>query len=161
MSCRAVVSMLLLSTGLVLAVSARAGLDEGLAAYAVGNFDTAAREFATQAELGDATAQYHLAVLYEDGQGVDKDLARAAHWYRQAADQGDVDAYFALGMLHAKGKGVARDMSQAYFWLDQAAAYGHHRAREEREKVARRIEDAKQLAEVQRRAREWRLARGH
>ena len=37
-----------------------------------------------QAELGDLSAQYDLAMKYADGDGVDRDMAQAAHWFAQA-----------------------------------------------------------------------------
>ena len=38
-----------------------------------------------QAEQGDADAQYMLALLYDNGVGVERDLAEAARWYIQAS----------------------------------------------------------------------------
>ncbi|MCX8005696.1 MAG: sel1 repeat family protein, partial [Burkholderiaceae bacterium] len=41
------------------------------------------------AEQGDEAASYILASLYENGDGVARDLARARYWYGQAAARGD------------------------------------------------------------------------
>ncbi len=41
-----------------------------------------------EAQEGDPDAQYNLAYLYENGQGVPKDEVRALELYQQAADQG-------------------------------------------------------------------------
>jgi hypothetical protein len=41
-----------------------------------------------RAEQGDKEAQYELAVMYENGDGVPEDDAEAVKWYRKANDQG-------------------------------------------------------------------------
>ncbi len=41
-----------------------------------------------QAEAGDSQAQYDLAGMYDDGDGVPQDEAEALTWYQKAADQG-------------------------------------------------------------------------
>jgi uncharacterized protein len=41
------------------------------------------------AELGMAAAQYNLAHMYANGEGVPENDAEAVKWYRKAADQGD------------------------------------------------------------------------
>ena len=66
----------------------------------------------------------NLALLYVKGEGVPKDDAQAAAWYRKAADQGDVAAQSNLGLLYAKGKGVAQDYAEAAKWYRKAADQG-------------------------------------
>jgi TPR repeat protein len=41
-------------------------------------------EFRAKAEQGDAKAQVHLGIWYDDGTGVVKDETKAAKWYRKA-----------------------------------------------------------------------------
>jgi TPR repeat protein len=43
---------------------------------------------ATAGNQGHADAQYHLAHLYDRGQGITEDNKEAARWYRKAAEQG-------------------------------------------------------------------------
>ncbi|MCJ7526928.1 MAG: sel1 repeat family protein, partial [Methyloceanibacter sp.] len=50
------------------------------------------------ASAGLAPAQYRLAVLYERGQGVAKDLGRARSWYQAAAEKGNVKAMHNLAV---------------------------------------------------------------
>ena len=53
---------------LVLAVGdARAGYDEGLAAYIRRDYATALREWRPLAEAGDAQAQMHFGYMYNNG----------------------------------------------------------------------------------------------
>jgi len=41
---------------------------------------------------GNAVAQYYLALMNEEGEGIEKDDAQAAKWYRKAAEQGNENA---------------------------------------------------------------------
>ena len=82
-----------------LAAPARAGYDEGLAAYNRGDYATALRELRTLAEQDFVRAQYNLGLMYYNGEGVPRDYAEAATWFRRAADQGHADAKAALQRL--------------------------------------------------------------
>jgi hypothetical protein len=64
-------------------------------------------------------AQFNLAHMYEQGQGVPRaySLQAAASWYRRAADQGYRAAQGNLGILLATAHGVRRDYVQAYKWF--------------------------------------------
>jgi TPR repeat protein len=76
------------------------------------------------AEMGHPTGQYNLGVCYERGEGVARDAAQAAIWYRRAATQGNMNAQFKLGFFHSQGLGVAKDDVQAIFWCLKAAEQG-------------------------------------
>ena len=52
-----------------------------------------------QAKQGNADAQFQLAWLYYDGDGVPQDDTEAAKWYRLAADQGHEAAQNSLDLL--------------------------------------------------------------
>ena len=59
-------------------------------------------KFLTQAaEKGQAVAQYRLGTLYERGQGIPADAAKAAHWYEMAANQGNRKAMHNLAVSYA------------------------------------------------------------
>ena len=107
---------------------ARAGSDEGVAAYSAGNFKLASEEFLKAAEQGDATAQFNLGVMYDKGEGVTRDYAEAVRWYRRAAAQGHARAQFNLGLKYAKGEGVTRNYAEAVRWYRRAAGQGNARA---------------------------------
>ena len=74
------------------------------------------------ASLADRVAE---ARAYEFGEGVPKDLRRAAALYCEAAREGDADAQYGLGWMYAMGRGVARDDAVAASLLGMAAAAGH------------------------------------
>ncbi len=156
---RILLSILLVSAGLFSAPT-RADFESGLEAYTVGSFEAAAREWAPLAEKGDVAAQYHLGLLYEEGQGVDKSYDLARFWYLRAATQGYVDAYFALGEMYANGRGTVADRSLAYHWYTMAASAGHSRARELMGRYAPKL-STEQMAESDRITRAWRRAHVH
>jgi TPR repeat protein len=54
------------------------------------------------ARHGQADAQYRLGRLYESGEGVKKDMKRAAHWYRRAARNGNKEAKLRLAGTKTK-----------------------------------------------------------
>lgn len=142
---------------LVMYGMARADFDSGLEAYTVGSFEQAAKEWAPLAEQGDVAAQYHLALLYEEGQGVNLDYDMARFWYLRAAQKGYVDAYFSLGEIYARGRGTQADRSLAYHWYTMAAASGHARAKEIMSRYAPKL-STEQMAEAGRITSAWRLA---
>lgn len=75
----------------------------------------------TQAEGGDASAQWNLGLLYERGNGIEQNYALAAEWYHKAAKQGFSDAQASLGNLYTLGRGVKRDYAKAAEWYRMAA----------------------------------------
>ena len=46
------------------------------------------QEVRALAERGDADAQRWLGAMYYQGEGVQQDYEKAAHWFRKAAEQG-------------------------------------------------------------------------
>jgi TPR repeat protein len=132
----------------------------GLDAYTSGSFEQAAREWAPLAEQGEVDAQYHLALLYEEGQGVEKNDDLARFWYLRAAQKGYVDAFFALGDIYAAGRGTEPDRSLAYHWYTMAAASGHARAKEVVGRFAPKL-STQQMAESGRITKAWTLAHVH
>lgn len=101
-----------------------AGFEEGKAAMARRDYETALREYQAAAKQGDAEAQAALGFLYQMGLGVQKDLAEAARWYRKAAEQGNVKAQYYLGFMYEHGLGVPEDDAVAVYWYLKAAKRG-------------------------------------
>ena len=63
------------------------------------------------ANQGDAKAQYSLGSIYDEGDGVPEDNARAIMWYTKAANQGDEDAQYNLTLI-----GDEQDETKAVGW---------------------------------------------
>ena len=102
--------------------------EHAVAAYNAGNYEKAFRLWKPLAEQGDADAQYNLGLMYDYGEGVPKDDAKAVYWYRKAAEQGHAKAQFNLGWMYANGEGVAEDGAKAFSWYRKAAEQGHAKA---------------------------------
>ena len=98
--------------------------DKGLTAYNNGDYATALKEWKPLAEEGDVDAQYHLGVLYDNGDGVPQDYKEAVRWYKLAAEQGVAEAQFNLGNMYYDGQGVSVDYKEAVRWFTLAAEQG-------------------------------------
>lgn len=110
------------------------------------------RENLLPAQQGDAKAQVFVGYLYETGQGVKRDYAKAAKWYEKAARQGNVTAQTQLGDMYRQGRGVPQNYVLAYMWLDLASQQGSAQASELKKRVASGMTPS-QLAEARRLAR--------
>ena len=78
-----------------------------------------------KARWGDPDAQVALAAAYAQGNGVEKNAAEAAVWYRKAAEQGDAGAQSDLGVAYANGEGVKKDRREAERWFKKASEQGY------------------------------------
>ena len=107
-----------------------AAFEEGVAAYDRGQFERAFALWLPLAEQGRVAAQFNLAALYENGQGVAQNDAEAARWYLKAAEQGDAEAQVRVGSLFEQGKGVPRDLDQASYWYGKVLAEGRKAPRQ-------------------------------
>lgn len=65
-----------------------------------------------------------LADAYYTGEGVERDYAKAAHWFAKAAEQDDFEALYRLGVCHENGHGVEKNLSRAFELYHQAAQEG-------------------------------------
>lgn len=92
------------------------------------------------AENGDVDAMHAAARLYDSGDGVDKDPARAEYWRGRAiytrtkalqdqflttlqqANNGDTGAMYSVAGAYDSGEGVAQDRNQAAAWRQRAKA---------------------------------------
>ena len=72
-----------------------------------------------------------------------------------AAAQGDLSAYFDLGVAYSTGShGVECDLIEAHKWFNLAAVKGREEAQLCRADISEEM-TAREIAEAQRRAREW------
>ena len=77
------------------------------------------------AELGDASAQFKMALRYDSGQGVLQNYTKAVTWLHKSAEQDFVKAQYNLGSMYYSGQGVPQDTAEAAKWYLQAAERGH------------------------------------
>lgn len=110
---------------------ANADFDEATKAYLLGEFEKARYEALIAATDGNPKAQMLLGQLYYNGEGVQRDIPHALHWYNKAAENGFADAQYRLGILYHDGKpGIEKNLDIAYEWLMKAAENDYADARE-------------------------------
>jgi TPR repeat protein len=70
---------------------------------------------------GYPAAMWQVAIHYYR----EKNLQRAAVWFRKAAEKGLAVAMSDLGYLYENGEGVPKDAAEAVRWFERSAAGGH------------------------------------
>ena len=114
-------------------ISLSVGADDALNAAAgligKGQYAEAVRALEPLAKSGNASAQYHLGMLYYNGKGVPEDEKRAVQLLTSSAQQGNVDAMYQLGNAFTFGSETPRlvadaDMEAAN-WYYKAAKLGN------------------------------------
>jgi len=100
--------LLTIATVLLLAAPAWGDFDDGQAAYERGDYETAFEEWLPLAEQGNAGAQQNFGVIYENGQGVERDYAEAEKWFLLAAEQGHTEAQARLNEMYAPGEDIEK-----------------------------------------------------
>jgi len=89
------------------------------------NTSDAVRALTDAANLGSATAQLHLAQLYENGErGLAQDPKEMRRWTERAALGGEPRAMHNLGLYFFEGVGGPKDGTQAIHWFKKAAEGG-------------------------------------
>lgn len=83
------------------------------------------------AEQGNQCGEFFLGAMSYDGEGVPKDLAAAAQWYRKAGERAGRFAGLAennlleIAQAYQNGKGVKPDFAQAAKWYSVLAEWGN------------------------------------
>lgn len=88
------------------------------------DFPTVARLLEQAAKLDHPNAQYNLAVMYQKGDGVEKDMQKALFWYEKASDANLAIAQYNLGMIYFEGAVVPKDEAKAKELWQKAASQG-------------------------------------
>src|SRR5258706_15389369 len=84
-----------------------------LAQPAMGEWEEHAQRIArldAECEKGMHGSCFTLGVMLEEGNGVAKEIARAAKLYERACNGGDADACSNPGVLQESGEGVTKDL---------------------------------------------------
>lgn len=103
-------------------------VNDGLDAYNEGDFERAFDLWKAAARQDDPVGQYNLAVLYYNGEGVNKDLLQAHKWFRKSAELGYADAQYDLGLMYLDGEGTAQDPKTGIEWMMKSAEQDHAEA---------------------------------
>lgn len=131
-----------------------ASYQEGIDAYAKGNFAIALEKLKPLAEHGNAQAQFHLGMMYRQGNGLPQDNKEAGGWLNKAAEQGHVESQENLALMYSQGQGVAQDWVQADKWFSIAALSGKETAVNNQRVVELHLPPEK-IAEAKALAQEW------
>ncbi len=78
-----------------------------------------------KARNGDMMAQHKLAAMYEQGNGVPKDMTLAFKWYERSSKQGNIKAEYQVGFMYFLGNGVGQDLPQAKAIFERVARKGY------------------------------------
>ncbi len=97
---------------------------DGKQAYLDKDYDKALTILKPLAEQGNSDAQVMLGLMYDYGNGVDRDPVKAVEWYTKAAEQGVPVVQHDLGVKYFQGKGIDQDYEEAAHWWGQAANAG-------------------------------------
>lgn len=81
-----------------------------------------------QAVLGDSTAQFDVAQMYQHGIGVAKSMEEAIKYYQLAAAQNDLPSEYQLGLIYLLGLDVTPNPRLGLDWLMDAAFKGNYYA---------------------------------
>ncbi|MBR2779092.1 MAG: sel1 repeat family protein [Firmicutes bacterium] len=92
------------------------------------DYRAAVKNLRLAAEDGHPGAARKLGRLYQDGNGVAQNDAKAAEWYKKAMAGGDVPAANLLGTLYDLGKGVLQDSLESVRLYHLAAKKGSMKA---------------------------------
>jgi uncharacterized protein len=86
---------------------------------------TKAYEIWSQLASSNADAMVNLGTLYVKGEGVSKNMVKAAELFDGAVKKGhELGAYY-LGGMHENGVGVAKDLEKAHGYYEMAAGKGN------------------------------------
>ncbi len=92
----------------------------GMNAYEQGRYEEAFSWYSQNEE--DPRCLFSLAVLYYNGQGVEKNFTKSTEYYTKAADAGVPQAMTSAGFAYANALGVPEDFDQAVKYLKMAVA---------------------------------------
>ena len=78
-----------------------------------------------RAEAGDADAQNEVGNCYLHGNGVERNKAVAAEWYRKSAEQECARGEYNLGASFFRGDGVETNLVAAFEWMKKSADHDY------------------------------------
>lgn len=103
-------------------------LTEAWTAYNIGDYRKTLNLIQPLANAGDPRAQTILGRCYENGLGVQQDMAVAAQWFQLAAEQNYSEAQVLLAYCYEIGAGVPKNPQQVMNLMSRAAESGNAEA---------------------------------
>lgn len=117
-------SLLFGMLGIIISFSALSfdgDLELGIFKLNGGEFKEAIKEFEPLVAEGYSPAEYQMALIYQNGYGVAKDLQKAYELFSLSAAQNNPDALFSLALMYSEGKPVKKDLKMAFVLTEKAA----------------------------------------
>ena len=87
--------------------------EQGIAFYNNKEYDKAAELFKKVCDGREVRGCNNLGVMYDKGNGVEKNEQKAVELYKKACDGGEVLGCFNLGIMYATGNGVEKNEQKA------------------------------------------------
>jgi len=81
-------------------------------------------ELKRAAAVNDLAAQFYVAVCYENGIGMEKDLTQSFRMYRKAAERGLPDAMYHIASFYREGIVVTKNNDREHEWLQRFSQKG-------------------------------------
>lgn len=103
-------------------------LNEAWTAYNIGNYKKTRELVENLAGNGNPRAQVIMGRLYENGLGVQQDMAVAAQWFQLAAEQNYPEAQILLAYCYEIGAGVPKNPQEVMNLFTRAAEAGNAEA---------------------------------
>ncbi|GAA7539003.1 hypothetical protein JP0016_04610 [Helicobacter pylori] len=100
----------------------------GIKSYEKQDFSKAKGYFEKACDLNNGGGCSNLGVLYQNGEGVEKNLIKAAYLYSRACELKGSDGCGALGVLYYNGDGVKQDSKKAVALFEKACKLGYKKA---------------------------------
>ncbi len=88
----------------------------------------AVEQFFNKPQSLDAAELFKRGKLYDKGEGMPQDKAKALDLYHKAAELNYAEAQLLLGIIYDQGIGVTQDYAQALSWYRRAAEQGYAKA---------------------------------
>lgn len=98
--------------------------EDGLVAYAIGDYPLAAQRFFDAANSGSVGAEQMLARMFAEGSGVQRDSSEVLKWTRKAAQGGIPLAQYNLAEIYFNAEGTEANDLAAYQMFIKAAKGG-------------------------------------
>ena len=73
-------------------------------------------------------AMFNIALIYDNGFGIQTDKTRALYYYESASDLSNKYALFNLGWMYYNGENVNKDVFKAFELYKMSSDFGHPRA---------------------------------
>lgn len=88
------------------------------------DYNDAFKWYTRAATQNHSNAQWQLGLMYQNGNGVTKNIHQAMRLYQASALQENATGQYYLGMCYYKGNGTVQDYKKAVFWLEKASENG-------------------------------------